>query len=189
MVEEVRSVGALVESILQEYITGSIGSAATINNGLRKQTMVFAAVEILLLIVASVAAQRNRKRLMNQLLNPIENVENFTAQVAGGDLSAPRLPKAEMTELVPLTESINSMADRLESLFGQIKREQDNLRKAELRTLQAQINPHFLYNTLDAIVWQAEEGRNDEVIRTTRALSDFFRISLSSGDDWIPVSQ
>ncbi|MBP5298072.1 MAG: sensor histidine kinase, partial [Lachnospiraceae bacterium] len=64
-----------------------------------------------------------------------------------------------------------------------------NLRKAELRTLQAQINPHFLYNTLDAIVWKAEAGEKDEVIALTSALSDFFRISLSSGADWIPLSQ
>jgi two-component system sensor histidine kinase YesM len=63
------------------------------------------------------------------------------------------------------------------------------LRKAELRTLQAQINPHFLYNTLDAIVWKAEAGDVDEVITLTSSLSDFFRISLSSGADWIPISQ
>ena len=68
-------------------------------------------------------------------------------------------------------------------------RDAKNLRKAELRTLQAQINPHFLYNTLDAIVWKAEAGDKDEVIGLTSSLSDFFRISLSSGADWIPISQ
>jgi two-component system sensor histidine kinase YesM len=55
--------------------------------------------------------------------------------------------------------------------------------------LQAQINPHFLYNTLDAIMWQAEANNSDEVIHITRALSDFFRISLSSGQEWISVEQ
>ena len=54
--------------------------------------------------------------------------------------------------------------------------------------MQAQINPHFLYNTLDAIVWLAEARRYDEVIHITRALSDFFRISLSQGKDWITLS-
>ena len=57
------------------------------------------------------------------------------------------------------------------------------------RTLQAQIAPHFLYNTLDAIVWLAESGSTDEVVHITRALSDFFRISLSQGRDWIEVSE
>ena len=68
-------------------------------------------------------------------------------------------------------------------------KDERNLRKAELRTLQTQINPHFLYNTLDAIIWKAEAGEKDEVISLTSALSDFFRISLSSGADWIPISQ
>ena len=74
-------------------------------------------------------------------------------------------------------------------VIAQNRQEQENLRKSELRTLQAQINPHFLYNTLDAIVWQAEAGHSSEVIHITRALSDFFRISLSSGADWIPLAQ
>ena len=58
-----------------------------------------------------------------------------------------------------------------------------------MRTLQAQITPHFLYNTLDAIVWLAEAKRTGEVIAITRALSDFFRISLSNGQDWITIAQ
>ena len=73
--------------------------------------------------------------------------------------------------------------------FSENRREQENLKKSELRALQAQINPHFLYNTLDAIVWLAEAGQSKEVIHITRALSDFFRISLSQGKDWIPLSE
>ena len=64
-----------------------------------------------------------------------------------------------------------------------------NKRQAQYQALQNQINPHFLYNTLDAIVWEAEAGHSGEVIHITRALSDFFRISLSSGADWIPLAQ
>ena len=108
--------------------------------------------------------------------------------MAGGNLSA-RVPPTDLSELKNLTEGINVMADQLESLIAQNRQEQENLRKSELRTLQAQINPHFLYNTLDAIVWQAEAGHSSEVIHITRALSDFFRISLSSGADWIPLAQ
>jgi two-component system sensor histidine kinase YesM len=67
--------------------------------------------------------------------------------------------------------------------------EQENLKKAELRTLQAQINPHFLYNTLDTIVWMAESNKSDQVIEIVRALSSFFRIALSRGKDWISLQQ
>ena len=99
------------------------------------------------------------------------------------------MPAIPVEELQELAEHINQMAERLETLIAETRRNQEHLAKAELRTLQAQINPHFLYNTLDAIVWQAESGKGDEVVRLTRNLSDFFRIALSSGADWIPVTQ
>ena len=80
------------------------------------------------------------------------------------------------------------MAVKLQRLIDENRREQENLKRSELRTLQAQITPHFLYNTLDAIVWLAEAGRTEEVIHVTEAMSDFFRISLSQGRDWIPLA-
>ncbi len=69
----------------------------------------------------------------------------------------------------------------------QVRAEQERLRRAEFELLQAQINPHFLYNTLDAIVWSAESKDEEQVIRMTRSLSDFFRASLSKGRDYISI--
>ena len=60
-------------------------------------------------------------------------------------------------------------------------------RKTELKALQNQINPHFLYNTLDSIVWLAENKRTEDVITTVIALARFFRISISKGETFIPV--
>jgi two-component system sensor histidine kinase YesM len=108
-------------------------------------------------------------------------------RLTGGDLKA-RVPEMEVEELSELARQSNVMANRLETLIERSRLEQENLAKSELRLLQAQINPHFLYNTLDAIIWQAQSGKSEEVIHLTRALSDFFRISLSSGADWIPLS-
>ncbi|MEG1505851.1 MAG: histidine kinase, partial [Lachnospiraceae bacterium] len=81
------------------------------------------------------------------------------------------------------------MADKLEHLIEENKLEQENLKKSEMRTLQAQITPHFLYNTLDAIVWLAQTDRAEEAVKVTKAMSRFFRISLSQGRDWITIQQ
>ena len=119
---------------------------------------------------------------------PIDRLGGGSRKAGGGNLDA-RINDTEVTELRNLTIQVNTMADRLEDMMEKSHQDERNLRKAELRTLQAQINPHFLYNTLDAIVWKAEAGEKDEVIQLASALSDFFRISLSSGADWIPLSQ
>jgi two-component system sensor histidine kinase YesM len=81
------------------------------------------------------------------------------------------------------------MIGKIKDLLDSKIKEQENLKKAELRALQAQINPHFLYNTLDTIIWMAESKKTDEVIKIVSALSDFFRISLSKGMDWITIGE
>ena len=81
------------------------------------------------------------------------------------------------------------MAGKIQGLIDENVREQKNLQKAEMKTLQAQITPHFLYNTFDTIIWLSEAGRTEDVIEITRAFSHFFRISLSKGHEWITVEQ
>lgn len=75
------------------------------------------------------------------------------------------------------------------TVSGAILEEQKNFQKTEMKALQAQITPHFLYNTFDTIVWLAEEEKTDEVVRITKAFSDFLRISLSRGHEWITIGQ
>lgn len=82
-----------------------------------------------------------------------------------------------------LSNSMNTMIDKINELLEQVKTEQVRLRKAEFELLQAQINPHFLYNTLDAIIWLAEAGDQKRVVNMVRSLSDFFRTSLNQGKD------
>ena len=71
----------------------------------------------------------------------------------------------------------------------QVKKEQKQLRKAEFEVLQAQINPHFLYNTLDAIVWSAEAGNQRQVVKMVGSLSDFFRSSLNKGKEVVTIKE
>ena len=70
-----------------------------------------------------------------------------------------------------------------------VRQEEINLRKTELKALQAQINPHFLYNTLDSIAWMCEQGRNTDAVKMVHALARLFRISISKGHELIPIAK
>ena len=185
---EVRDVSALVESMLNDYISAEIAYSGKMSYTLQIMVIATAVLEFLFVVAALLIRNRSMKRTADFVRRPIENLEKVAETLADGTLDA-RSNATEVTELRNLTTQVNNMADRLEDMMKKSLEDERNLRKAELRTLQAQINPHFLYNTLDAIVWKAEAGDKDEVISLTSALSDFFRISLSSGADWIPISQ
>ena len=185
---EIRDVSALVDSMLNEYIAAEIASTGRMSSSLKKAIVATAIIELLIVLLALWIRNRSVKRTADFVRQPIENLEKGTEKLAEGILDT-RITATEVTELRNLTTQVNTMADRLEDMMKKSVEDERNLRKAELRTLQAQINPHFLYNTLDAIVWKAEAGDKGEVIALTSALSDFFRISLSSGADWIPISQ
>jgi two-component system sensor histidine kinase YesM len=75
----------------------------------------------------------------------------------------------------------------VQQLMKTVREEEINLRKTELRALQAQINPHFLYNTLDSISWMCEQGKNAEAVEMVNALARLFRISISRGHELIPI--
>ena len=188
VLEEIRGVASLVDSMLNEYVAQEITLAARMSLSLRVIIIATAIAEGLIVIAAWWFRNRSVKSTAKFVRHPIERLEEVTARLAEGTLDA-RLTDTDVTELRNLTLQVNTMADRLEEMMEKSVQDGRKLRKAELRTLQAQINPHFLYNTLDAIVWKAEAGEKDEVIQLTSALSDFFRISLSSGADWIPISQ
>ena len=188
IVDEVRNVGRLVTDMLDAFTTEEIANATDSSRRLRTIVTIAAVAEVLLLLFAFLRTRNETRRLTNSIHTAIYSLEETVRRIAEGQFGD-RVKGMNVEELRELGEQINQMADRLETLIEQVRQNQDHLSKAELRTLQAQINPHFLYNTLDTIVWQAESGKGDEVVRLTRNVSDFFRIALSSGADWIPVSQ
>ena len=188
LLNELRNVGSLGRDLVEDYIAKRVSREAEDNHKARLMLIVCWVVEIVLWGLMICIFIQNNHHLAGFIEGQIQQLEQFAGKIADGGLST-RAPDLQTSELMPLTQSLNAMAVRLSGLIAQNKQEQENLKRAELRMLQAQINPHFLYNTLDAIMWQAEAKNNEEVIHITRALSDFFRISLSSGEEWITVAQ
>lgn len=92
-------------------------------------------------------------------------------------------------EVQIVTKGYNEMIDKIQELMKEVVDEQEGKRHAELTVLQSQINPHFLYNTLDCMIWLAEENRNEDLVETVNALSTYFRVSLSKGKEFIPISE
>ncbi|MBE2222372.1 MAG: sensor histidine kinase [Anaerolineae bacterium] len=119
---------------------------------------------------------------------PIKKLHDVTTTITGADLEV-FVTNNNVDEITELGLSFNIMIGKIRELLNAKIKEHDNLQKAELKALQAQINPHFLYNTLDTIVWLAEANKSNQVIEMACALSSFFRIALSKGRDWITLRQ
>ena len=117
---------------------------------------------------------------------PITELVEVTQQVSQGNLQV-RSHVNTGVEAKQLSESLNTMIDKINELLEQVKKEQIRIRKAEFELLQAQINPHFLYNTLDSIQWMCEQGKNEDATVMVGALARLFRISISRGKELIPI--
>ena len=122
--------------------------------------------------------------------------EWITAPMKKLDLAVRQLEKGAETadfdvdgpyEVEHLSHSVQSMVSTMHHLMEDVIQQEEEKRRSELDVLQSQINPHFLYNTLDSVVWMTENGRTQEAVVMLTALARFFRISLSKGSNIIPI--
>ena len=186
--DEIRTITALFSDLIQDFIVSEIESANRTNQSIRTTSIILTAIQIIITILAVFISFRSFKSVSRAIQNPIADMEKLSTQVANGDLTA-RIDIPHVSELDTLAQNMNTMTGQIDVLIKKNIQEQKNFQKAEMKALQAQITPHFLYNTFDTIIWLAEEEKTDEVVRITKAFSDFLRISLSRGHEWITIGQ
>lgn len=124
--------------------------------------------------------------ITSSLTRPLRELQAKMDLVGEGKLDV-QIQNPSQDEIAKLGESFNQMTKQIQILMDKSIEEQIQIKKAELRALQVQINPHFLYNSLDTIIWMAEGQKSEKVIDITKALSHFFRITLSQGKDLITL--
>jgi two-component system sensor histidine kinase YesM len=124
--------------------------------------------------------------LASRLSRPIKNLQGIMKQVERGNFDI-RAEINRRDEIGQLSRTFNIMVGQIKRLMQQIIQTEETKRKTELRLLQAQINPHFLYNTLDSIIWMAEQQQHEEVVTMTSALAKLFRSSINKEDELVPV--
>ena len=188
VLENIRFVSGVVEGIVQDYELFEVQRTETqyqeMRDGLSRWVVSYIGLT-LAAIVFSVVATLGISR---SIYLPIKKLHDVTTTITKNDLQA-LVTRDNVDEITELGLSFNIMIGRIRDLLDSKIKEQENLKKAEMRALQAQINPHFLYNTLDTIIWMTESKKTDEVVQIVSALASFFRISLSKGKDWITIGE
>lgn len=178
----------LIQDDIQYYIYYQTRNMEEVTNKLNQQISRFIivcsvmTVGLVLIIIATTV------RITSRILQPIKALRQAAARVTMGDFSA-RASVSSQDEMEELADGFNNMAKNIESLISKVKEDEQRMRRADLRLLQEQINPHFLYNTLDTIVWLIEGNEADQAVNMVVTLSNFFRQVLSKGKEFISIRE
>ena len=186
--DEIRTITSLFSDIMQDFILSEIETANETNISIKHSSIILTILQITIIIFSLGVSINGYITVSKSIGKPLSDMKELSTQIAEGNLDA-RTKVPEVDELIPLANNMNLMAEQINLLIQKNIEEQQNIQKAEMKALQAQITPHFLYNTFDTIIWLAEEEKTDEVVKITKAFSEFLRISLSRGHEWITIAQ
>lgn len=157
------------------YVNELVGNKTNV----RLSFIMLGAVSVVIAIVISVY-------LSNRLIKPIKQLQHYMKEVEKGNFDI-HVPIPFTIEVGRLARAFNIMVSKIKELMNQVVRDEELKRRSELKALQAQINPHFLYNTLDSIIWMAESKKSEEVVIMTSSLAKLLRASISKGEELVTI--
>lgn len=161
-------------------VTELINIKAGIYQTIRSSILIAVILIIMCIIVVQI--------VVKSITMPLTNIQNVMKNISDGDITL-RVPDYNVPEVKALSETFNQMLDRINQLMLENCRKQELLRKTELQMLQAQINPHFLYNTLNSIRWMAIFSGQDQIKRQIDNLTVLLRSAISDTRAEIPLKQ
>ena len=147
---------------------------------IRYYSLIIAGITVLVALIVSVFFTAGIAR-------PVIELRSLMKEAEEGNLAV-RFEGRQEDEIGYLGKSFNTMIEEVQKLIDMVYREQQSKREAELKTLQEQIKPHFLYNTLDTIQWMAQEHGAQDIVKLVGALTSLFRIGLSRGKEMIRLA-
>lgn len=176
----------LVQDNIQHYIYYQTRSIEHLTEQLNERVHVFTVFCAIMLMIILVLVIIFTFMIGRGIIKPIQELSQVAQRVSQGDFSA-RADVNTNDEVAVLADSVNIMTESIEGFLSKIKEDERKMRRADLRLLQEQINPHFLYNTLDTIVWLIEGNDSDKAVNMVMSLSEFFRLALSKGKEYITI--
>lgn len=165
-------------------VVSAVDTTELLKNSKQAQILYFFVAACLLLAVLIISSLLSR-----EITRPIRRLRDSMSMVEKGKFDKANVEVTTENEIGSLTKSFNVMTERIENLMEENVAAQKEKRKSELRVLQAQINPHFLYNTLDSIIWMSEAGQNEEVVLMTSALARLLRQSISNDKEQVTMAE
>lgn len=166
------------------YMVGEIP-----RESLLKDTRTVISFIILWVIIVGIIISIGFYKFSKNVYKPMDDLVRKMSEVSTGNLEVRMEQKYQGKDFKKLASGFNIMIEEINILMFRIKKEQSEIKQIELNKLQSQIKPHFLYNTLECIHWQALSDGNKEVSRMVKALANYYRLCLSKGKDVIPLSQ
>ena len=179
----------LISGYMYNYLYYEAGELGRLQTSMRWMVRIELGLAIIALILIVFFSVQRAITISRSITKPIDELYSRVQSIDEGELAMQEPVKAEDEKLQALSDGFEEMVGHLAEQIELNKEEAKTIRSMELMLLQAQINPHFLYNTLDTIIWLCETGKNNQAVEMVNSLSNYFRVSLSKGRDVISLNE